>query len=799
MKRLFSFVLIATAALNLSTLPNLSAQWVKQSPYPTNLDLYTVAFTSLTHGFVGGQNSEWDTSGGLWETLDGGSTWTQRDVPMSSSDPINTLFFFDSELGWAMGNGTSPNCCHERTLDGGATWQPFNGPIGSTYDVRFLTPDFGHAVGNYGFAITRNGGVSWSYAPNSIHYVAFRNTSLGLGSSVNGLYRTTDGGLTFTRVRTGSISNARFINDTIALALTNDGRILRSTDAGLTWTDRGASQGTTSLLILSETQAIAFRSDGRVLNTADAGLTWTDRGIAAPDGVVNWAVVAEGTAVLVSGGGDVWRTADGGATWTETLDGLGDLPASWGVSFLDEQQGWIAGVHGLVFETTDGGITWHSLNSGNGAEINDIEMFDSQRGLAVGINGYLFRTDNAGARWNVDRLKVTGVVLFRNENLNAVDIVDDQFAVTAGDNGVAYKTADGGLTWTSIGFPNLPEAYNISDVHFLSRDEGWVVGQDLDLGHFRTVYHTLDGGQTWTRPFDDTASFSAVDFEGERAWIATLGSRFLRSTDGGATWTEGNLPNNALGFGPTTLDMQFAADGLTGYAVGWYGYVAKTTNGGVTWALQNTGTTERHLSDLAIISPTEVWASTYNGYAYHTTNGGTTWIAEPVNTRANDFASFEGIAVGSSGGVWTAGFSGLLYAMGAPAAAPVTVSAEPVNPPIVIPPGGGSFRATVTFTNTTATSQTFDFWTALSGAASREPLFGPKTLTLAAGKTLTRTLTQRISGGAPAGNYTYTANVGIFSTTVSDSDSFPFEKSATEGKSSAGSPDAAGDWSVSGW
>ena len=300
------------------------------------------------------------------------------------------------------------------------------------------------------------------------------------------------------------------------------------------------------MLILSETQAIAFRSDGRVLNTADAGLTWTDRGIAAPDGVVNWAVVAEGTAVLVSGGGDVWRTADGGATWTETLDGLGDLPDSWGVSFLNEQQGWIAGVHGLVFETTDGGITWHSLNSGNGAEINDIEMFDSQRGLAVGINGYLFRTDNAGARWNVDRLKVTGVVLFRNENLNAVDIVDDQFAVTVGDDGVAYKTADGGLTWTSIGFPNLPEAYNISDVHFLSRDEGWVVGQDLDFGHFRTVYHTLDGGQTWTRPFDDTASFSAVDFEGERGWIATLGSRFLRSTDGGATWTEGFLPDNAL-------------------------------------------------------------------------------------------------------------------------------------------------------------------------------------------------------------------------------------------------------------
>lgn len=116
MKRLFSFVLIATAALNLSALRNLSAQWVKQSPYPTNLALYAVAFTSPTHGFVGGQNSEWDTSGGLWETLDGGATWAQRDVPMSSSDPINALFFFDSELGWAMGTG------HRQTAAMSARW-----------------------------------------------------------------------------------------------------------------------------------------------------------------------------------------------------------------------------------------------------------------------------------------------------------------------------------------------------------------------------------------------------------------------------------------------------------------------------------------------------------------------------------------------------------------------------------------------------------------------------------------------------------------------------------------------------
>jgi hypothetical protein len=117
--------------------------------------------------------------------------------------------------------------------------------------------------------------------------------------------------------------------------------------------------------------------------------------------------------------------------------------------------------------------------------------------------------------------------------------------------------------------------------------------------------------------------------------------------------------------------------------------------------------------------------------------------------------------------------------MDVPAAAPVMVSAEPVDPPIVIPPGGGSFRATVTFTNTTALSQTFDFWTTLSGASNRDPLFGPRSMTLAPNQTLTRTLTQKIPGRIPAGSYTYTAKVGTFSSTVTSSDSFTFDKSGT--------------------
>jgi hypothetical protein len=51
---------------------------------------------------------------------------------------------------------------------------------------------------------------------------------------------------------------------------------------------------------------------------------------------------------------------------------------------------------------------------------------------------------------------------------------------------------------------------------------------------------------------------------------------------------------------------------------------------------------------------------------------------------------------------------------GAPGPA-VTISAKPVNPPIVVPAGGGMFRFTFTLSNTTASAQSVDFWIAISG------------------------------------------------------------------------------------
>jgi uncharacterized repeat protein (TIGR03803 family) len=138
--------------------------------------------------------------------------------------------------------------------------------------------------------------------------------------------------------------------------------------------------------------------------------------------------------------------------------------------------------------------------------------------------------------------------------------------------------------------------------------------------------------------------------------------------------------------------------------------------------------------------------------------------------------------------------------------APLRVGAQLVTAlldadlPIVIGPGGGSFAFTVTLTNVTGEPQAVQAWTSVSGRLNVGRVLGPVTVTLPAGATVTRTLTQRVPAAAPPGAYTYHLNVGRFPGEILATDSFPFSKQAN-GRSGVPGDGAldAGAWPVSGW
>lgn len=654
------------------------AQWQQQGPLPTGRAFSDLAFPTPTDGFIVGSNSQWDDVGALHVTRDGGTTWSHPGFP--DEDPLSVVYFLNEQLGWVAGNDAY------RTTDGGHTWHPLP-YLGTTYAMRFFTPDFGYAITNGGSYVSHNGGLSWSSSPHGMYAFDFRDDQVGLGVSAGGVYRTDDGGQTFTQVHNGSATAVLFLTDQTALALTG-GDLLRSTDAGQTWTDVADASNRTSLVRLSDEVAFAFVSSAQspapiqLLRTDDGGQSWDPADTAFGDGVSSITRLDAATAVAVTPTAAVWRTADAGQTWTETFTPPFIGYGSYSVSFPTAEIGYLAYGYGLLYKTTDGGLTWGQVNNGYGEDLYDMVKLTDEHLIAVGFNGTVLVTENAGAKWF---LVEDGMELWHH-NI-AIDHVGTDFVALVTDEGTVITSADGGWTWSVAGeIPLQASVFTAYDVAFSSPEEGWVVGHHTEPPYTRTIWRTTDGGATWTDPVPSAHIVMGVDVEGDHVWAITNSFYLSHSSDGGQTWTQGVIPQGPVN---SVSDIEFF-DESTGYVVAGHGYAARSTDGGATWSVLPTSNTHG-LSDLSLSSPDDVWVSTTDDRVYHSTNGGQTWEVTEIEAEPLASGSFSAVAATEDGVAWAAGFKGHIYTLGGPEG---IVGID--EPPVAVEPvaeSGGTARA----------------------------------------------------------------------------------------------------------
>jgi photosystem II stability/assembly factor-like uncharacterized protein len=270
----------------------------------------------------------------------------------------------------------------------------------------------------------------------------------------------------------------------------------------------------------------------------------------------------------VNGKGKIWRTRDGGSSWTKVLEQPGTYFRT--IAMVDAQHGFAGNIGtdyfpGVtdttpLYETSDGGDSWHAVKDLPGPPVKGMCAIDVLKTRFI----------NAG-------------------------VLQERTIVHAGGRvgGPAYllRSLDGGKTWTNIDMN--PWVAMIVDVKFFDEMNGIVfAGSDADIERSHAlIVATHDGGQTWQKVYESTRPFELTwkgSFPSRNVGFATIQNynddkqetlrRIVKTVDGGKTWTELPLVNDA---GVSEFGVGFANESL-----GWVGTTKggfETRDGGLHW------------------------------------------------------------------------------------------------------------------------------------------------------------------------------------------------------------------------
>jgi photosystem II stability/assembly factor-like uncharacterized protein len=275
-----------------------------------------------------------------------------------------------------------------------------------------------------------------------------------------------------------------FVSPTEGWVVGDLGRVFKTTDGGKSWERQQVSGRWPFLGIscLDGKQAWISSTNGRVYKTTDGGATWSEQQTAVKRNLFKIAFVTPQRGTAVGDFGAIVHTEDGGATWQEIL--LPDdfkLPDSaldsgvlpndallYGLSFVDDTHGWIAGEFGTILATQDGGLTWKQQSTGIETTLFGIDFADRNTGIAVGIDSVVLRTDDGGATWKP--LKSP----FDERSYYEVGL-SGQYGWIVGGQGTVLVSSDGGKEWKQYPTPIQFASEWFRGVS-LSGDGGFFVG-----------------------------------------------------------------------------------------------------------------------------------------------------------------------------------------------------------------------------------------------------------------------------------------------------------------------------------
>jgi photosystem II stability/assembly factor-like uncharacterized protein len=196
-------------------------------------------------------------------------------------------------------------------------------------------------------------GLTWGMVGNMTASALAGNDKVVLAGTEFGLYRSTNGGATWTQVTDGVESNINVadiaMRDSVAIVVNGTSGFYRSTDSGISWIYQYINYLPEGLIAAFSDSGEFYIGSGEVnevFKSSDEGATWKDAGAPLANADVN-AILCSGAEVFcgLSNGAGVIASTDRGNSWYRSNNGL-RYP-----SVLS-----LASARNQVFAGTDGGV-----------------------------------------------------------------------------------------------------------------------------------------------------------------------------------------------------------------------------------------------------------------------------------------------------------------------------------------------------------------------------------------------------------------------------------------------------------
>ncbi len=288
----------------------------------------------------------------------------------------------------------------------------------------------------------------------------------------------------------------------------------------------------------------------------------------APDNVSGWVVCLD--TVLI------FHTTDGCVTWQQQSPPE-NVERFFDITCIDELQAWTIGDVGQVLHTNNGGIDWYIQWPGFSKYGTRIEFIDDNYGWAACGDGTVGRTTSGGSSWETNFTPWYAAEFYGVSFVNQWDgwLVAGYPDSLLTEQGLILNSTDGGINWNLL--YESPTYEDFFDVHFFHLYDGIVVGGD-ETDYSPLILRTTNGGIDWDTMSAPASSYylRAVDFVGNKGWAVGRFGTIIHTDDGGNTWSFQNNP--AVN---TLFDVDFS-DTLHGLACG-DGIILRTTDGGQNW------------------------------------------------------------------------------------------------------------------------------------------------------------------------------------------------------------------------